>query len=630
MFLSVLSSQLQIDSELHNISTPPSEYRSGVFYKGWVRDCVASVGTRCGYGGRGVWVERVCEKQDMKVESPEFIPYLWPEGGEALVQMGAALLPQMATGEPWAMVTLCQDGLPLFGTKNFPVNTKTISSHCIKLNISIFGLVRGGVVGGWCGHAWAEAMRAQAEFCEMYEGYGDLCGCERPYLPTQQPSPPSIAMSEDIPVVIVTANKPYYLYRLLKNLKRVAGSGKTKVVVIVDGPHQETLQLTNLFLIHTIVHYPQGPPGENTRTNTNIAFALQTVLDRWPHVDKVILLEDDLILAPDLLRYFHQAAPALTMDPTLYLVNAFGQNSYPNTAKESSVVLRAEMYPQYGWMTCRRWVQYVLTLWVPPGRGVDWDWWLFTEGVRGGLSAVVPEVSRTAHAGSAGAHVTGWEQYLFFSGRLVNRDPDATLRGVYRLVSQNYSKWMENEIREATKIHLRDHPCHTHILPTNMTGPFVLYLGVVSRSDQYNSFYIMQACLGTEDQEVKELYEGVLRLRVRPYSHALTHHAHCLNLRDAHAHLTSHSCAHVPGPPGKEWQVLYLVGCPLSKYCKYSSGTSDWAIPGDRMVVEASEVVYRRRMIGVVQTSRVRVTATSPLEEYNLSNLMEVTFKKTH
>ncbi|XP_045602942.2 protein O-linked-mannose beta-1,2-N-acetylglucosaminyltransferase 1 [Procambarus clarkii] len=560
---------------------------------------------------------------------PEFITYLWPEGGEVLSQMGATLLPQVAVGEPWAMVTLTgqAQGLNLGSGKILgeTVATRELGRPSRTLLLQV-DLPR-APSGEWCGREWAAEMWAQAEFCELYEGYGGLCDCGRPYIPTKRPPPPSIDMTEDIPVVIVTANKPYYLYRLLKNLKQVEGSGQTKILVAIDGPHQETLQLANLFQVSTVVHTPQGPPGKNTRTNANIAYALYSVLERWPHVDKVILLEDDLILSPDLLRYFHQAAPALTIDPTLYLVNAFGQNSYPNTASDPSTVLRAEMYPQYGWMTCRRWIEYVLPLWVPSGGGVDWDWWVYTEGVRGGMDAVVPEVSRTAHAGSAGVHVTGWEQHLFFSSRLLNRDPHTTLKGIHRLVAQNYSDWMENEIRSATKLNFNDHPCHTHIIPNNMTGPFVLFLGVVSRSDEYNSFYIMQACLGTDDQEVKELYEGVIRLRVHPYSHTLVQHARNLNLRDSHTlyhtDLTPNWRTGAPEQSADKWKVLYLVGCPLSKYCKYSMGTSDWVVPGEELVVEASKVVYRRRMAGVHQAARVRVAASSSEEEFNLNNVFE-------
>lgn len=75
-----------------------------------------------------------------------------------------------------------------------------------------------------------------------------------------------------------------------------------------------------------------------------------------------------------LCRYFHQAAVALTLDPTLYLVNAFGQNSYPNTARDPSTLMRAQIYPQYGWMTTRRWVEHVLPLWVPPGVSCMQGW----------------------------------------------------------------------------------------------------------------------------------------------------------------------------------------------------------------------------------------------------------------
>lgn len=73
-----------------------------------------------------------------------------------------------------------------------------------------------------------------------------------------------------------------------------------------------------------------------------------------------------------------------------------------------------------------------------PQAGVDWDWWLYNEGVRRGLQAVVPEVSRTAHAGAAGAHVTGWEQRHYFDLRLINYRPHVQLRNVHRFALNSY------------------------------------------------------------------------------------------------------------------------------------------------------------------------------------------------
>ncbi|XP_068249149.1 protein O-linked-mannose beta-1,2-N-acetylglucosaminyltransferase 1-like [Palaemon carinicauda] len=568
----------------------------------------------------------------------DFLTFLAPDGGKSLTALGASMLHRVALGEPWAMVTIVGEELinteskaNLRGSYKAPEKSRVVaevvatrvngfSEKRLWLETTLFSVQ--GASG--CRTSFPQPSKLQIHFCDKYEGYGELCRCHRPYVPREQIPPPSIPMAEDIPIVIVTANKPFYLYRILKNLKSVWGSAETKVLVVADGGDEETLQITSLFDLETILHSPQGEPGENTRTNMNIAFALYSVFNRWPQVDKVILLEDDLILAPDLLSFFHQTAPALTNDPTLYLVNAFGQNSYPSTASDSSTVMRADMYPQYGWMTCRPWVEFALPLWVHPGKGQDWDWWLYLEGNRRNQQAIVPEVSRTGHGGSAGIHVTGWEQQMYFNSRIMTHDPTTVVRHVERLESTTYAEWFENEIRNAKKIRLVDHPCHNFILPAKEKGPFVLYLGVASRSDGYDSFYFMQTCLGTDDQEVKELYEGVMRLRIRPYSRR---HPDFRLVTEYVVNQTlledPRSVSYLPrrGRRPTDAKVLYLVGCPLSKYCKYSGGTSDWVIPDEALLYEAEKVVSRRKLSSTTRISRLRVPAATAEEEYSMKNL---------
>ncbi|KAK4319551.1 hypothetical protein Pmani_009536 [Petrolisthes manimaculis] len=554
-------------------------------------------------------------------QQPPFLTYLWPEGGEALEQLGATLLPRVAIGEPWAMVVVT--GEPAGGKAKVlgeALVTKELNELGQNKNPSLnLEIPHSMLTGGWCGRreenmtSSKSVTSEQARFCDTYDGYGDLCDCHLPFLPPPYPVPAGFEMKEDIPVVVVTANKPHHLYRLLRNLLGlVEGAGETKLLVVVDGPHQETLDLARLFQVEVVVHAPQGPPGKNTRTNSNVAFALVSVFSRWPHVDKAILLEDDLLLASDLLRYFHHTAPALTLDPSLYLVSAWGQHSYHSTASDPSTVHRVQAYPQYGWMTTRAWVTYVLPHWAPNGSGVDWDWWVYSEGVNAGLEALVPEVSRTAHMGAAGAHVTGWEQHLFFSHRIMTdsflKSSAHTLMPLHTLLGRNYSTWLDGELGIATKITLQDHPCHTHPVPPHMSGPFVLYLGVTSRSDDYSSFYLLQACLGTDDQEVKELYEGVMRLRVRPYSYSRTQAARTSLLAQAHHVLHYQGRGrredknNIQGEEEKEEsQVLYLVGCPLSPYCRHSSGTSDWLLAGTPAILEeAMKVARRRRMAGII------------------------------
>ncbi|XP_066984021.1 protein O-linked-mannose beta-1,2-N-acetylglucosaminyltransferase 1-like isoform X2 [Macrobrachium rosenbergii] len=569
----------------------------------------------------------------------DFLTFLAPDGETSLLNLGASMLHRVALGEPWGMVTIVGEELINKVAKS---NSKDGAYKAVERSRVIAETVATRAIGSPEKRLWLEATFFRAEkgrgckntftelgtlqlhFCDKYEGYGDLCRCDRPYVPHEQIPPPSIPMTEDIPVVIVTANKPFYLYRILKNLKAVWGSAETEVLVVVDGGDEETLHLASLFELETVIHTPQGEPGENTRTNTNIAFALYSAFSRWPHVDKAILLEDDLILAPDLLSFFHQTAPALTDDPTLYLVNAFGQNSYPSTASDPSAVMRADMYPQYGWMTCRRWVEYALPLWVAPGSGQDWDWWLYLEGIRRNQQAVVPEVSRTGHGGAAGIHVTGWEQQMYFNSRIMTHDPATVVRHVERLESTAYAEWFENEIKNAKKIRLVDHPCYTFILPEEESGPFVLYLGVASRSDGYNSFYFMQTCIGTDDQEVKELYEGVMRLRIRPHTRR---HPEFRLVSEYIANqsliedVQSLSNVARRGRNMTDAKILYLVGCPLSKYCKYSAGTSDWVIPDEMLLFEAEKVVRGRKMSSTRRISRLRVPTSSAEDEYSMKNL---------
>ncbi|CAL4087880.1 unnamed protein product, partial [Meganyctiphanes norvegica] len=539
---------------------------------------------------------------------PDFIQYLGPDGMSALNKLCISLLRYSALGEPWAAVAV-QDPV----SQNWRVLGEALATHYpeattrnLAINVQV---ARKSNSESHCGWSRLHShLSDQAAFCDDYEGYGELCHCTDTYVPSKAPKPARISMFDQMPLVIVTANKPYHLYRLVRNLDNVLGSKETPKLVVIDGLHEETFHLCRLLHLDIVVHRPQGTPKEVTRTNMAIRFALFTVFNHFPEARLAIVLEDDLLLSPDLLSFFHQTASVLQSDPSLYgVVNAFGQNSFPNTASDPTAVLRADMYPQYGWMATRAWAEEVLPLWVKEESGNDWDWLLFNEDVRKGRHVLVPEVSRTAHAGTAGQHVTGWEQLNYFNGRLHNLRPNVTLKNLDRLNTDKYADWFEREIRQASKIKLTDHPCHALPIYDNQTGPYVLYVGATGRDDHYNGYFLMQTCLGTDDQEVKETYEGVIRLRVRPYKHKPKGNGYSNN---TDTQIVKH-------------KVLYIVGCPLSKYCKYSSGTSDWIIPSAELLKEANRVSHQRRMRDVILTNRYRRMPHSPDEEFSCKNLID-------
>ena len=57
-----------------------------------------------------------------------------------------------------------------------------------------------------------------------------------------------------------------FIHRLLRVLQQtVVGFSQSEVLVVLDGPRDEALQLLQLFKVKVVVHEPQGNQGEHTR-----------------------------------------------------------------------------------------------------------------------------------------------------------------------------------------------------------------------------------------------------------------------------------------------------------------------------------------------------------------------------
>ena len=448
---------------------------------------------------------------------PGFLEFFSEYGENAMKSLGSSMISSVATEDNWLLVvrTRCPMEQVLAGAakgcSRVIAEVASAKAKESRPQLEAVVLIPKMEHGGGCVLDTLKDDRAvkQRHFCEMYEGFGDLCDCSKPFIPWKHENPNKLNMTEHIPVVIVTADKPHHLGRILRNLALVSGSSETQVLVAVDGPLDAAVALAELYGARVRVHRPQGEPRDNTRTNANVGFALWSVFDEFPSADKAILLEDDLLLSPDLLHYFHQLAWLLDADDSVFLVQAFGQHSFPFTACDPARVLRVDSYPQYGWMMSRRTaLAEALQAWVPEGPGVDWDWWLNGEGHRKGRQLLAPEVSRTMHGGSAGAHVTGWEQHQYFDSRVFSTSPYTTLRNTHGLAADAYEAWYDDQIRHATRLDVRGSPCRSFLLPSrNVSGPFVVFVGVESRSDERAALRIFQLCLGTDEQEAKEMYK---------------------------------------------------------------------------------------------------------------------------
>lgn len=76
----------------------------------------------------------------------------------------------------------------------------------------------------------------------------------------------------------------------------------TPILLSVDGGQKEALEFARLVGLPAVFHDNPAPRGSNVRINEHIKFSLLHAFEHFPVADKVIVLEDDLILAPDFIR----------------------------------------------------------------------------------------------------------------------------------------------------------------------------------------------------------------------------------------------------------------------------------------------------------------------------------------
>ncbi|XP_070000408.1 protein O-linked-mannose beta-1,2-N-acetylglucosaminyltransferase 1, partial [Penaeus vannamei] len=214
------------------------------------------------------------------------------------------------------------------------------------------------------GLCWDEGEAGETErwsFCRRFGGYGDLCECDRP-APLRYP-PITLAGSaiDDVPLGIIASARPQALYRCLLTALRQPGGSLDRILVLLDGHNEETVALLDLLRVRYITHNMtrRSFPGAGARISAHFRFALHTLFEEFPRANKAIIVEEDLLLAPDFFSYFNQTAWLLDADPTLFCVSAWNDLGALHTARHPDRLYRVETHAGYGWMITRRMLEEI-------------------------------------------------------------------------------------------------------------------------------------------------------------------------------------------------------------------------------------------------------------------------------
>ena len=82
----------------------------------------------------------------------------------------------------------------------------------------------------------------------------------------------------DLPVLIMTSNRPHYLFRMLQSLRRVVGLNAAMVTVFIDGFFEEPALLAGLYKLKVDQH--EGVSQRNARISQVQCHAVKMMTSR--------------------------------------------------------------------------------------------------------------------------------------------------------------------------------------------------------------------------------------------------------------------------------------------------------------------------------------------------------------
>lgn len=225
-------------------------------------------------------------------------------------------------------------------------------------------------------------------------------------------------LGKDTVLLIMASNRPEYLARCLVHVSHYHPRLAVPIIISQDGDRRAVNSVVNNFIEEfssaatvpvTHLHHR----GEGRYENGYFALAdhfkwalTQTFSD--PLIKRVIILEEDLQIAPDFFEFFAGTAPLLDKDPQLMAVSAWNDNGFASMVKDEKTLYRSDFFPGLGWMMNRAiWEEL-----APKWPRAYWDDWLREPKQRKGRQFIRPEVCRTLHYGQRGVSMSQYGEFL--------------------------------------------------------------------------------------------------------------------------------------------------------------------------------------------------------------------------
>lgn len=210
-------------------------------------------------------------------------------------------------------------------------------------------------------------------------------------------------------VVVMACNRADYLERTIKSILKYQEPVASKYPLFVsqDGTNNDVKRKALSYNQLTYMQHLDYEPVVTERPGEIIAYYKIARHYKWAldqlfiehNFSRVIILEDDMEIAPDFFDYFEAGATLLDSDKSLLAVSSWNDNGQKQFVHDPYTLYRSDFFPGLGWMLTKSTWDELSPKWPK----AYWDDWLRLKENHKGRQFIRPEVCRTYNFGEHGS-----------------------------------------------------------------------------------------------------------------------------------------------------------------------------------------------------------------------------------
>mmetsp|Transcript_27711 Transcript_27711/g.38540 ORF Transcript_27711/g.38540 Transcript_27711/m.38540 type:complete len:462 (-) Transcript_27711:74-1459(-) len=190
-----------------------------------------------------------------------------------------------------------------------------------------------------------------------------------------------------------------------------------EVTAVIKSFLRKDGERTNTFHLQYIEEKVNGAVG--SVDSMHHYWALSMIFDKYAY-SKAIVINSNLEVASDFFDYMQTSANFLDSDPSIICISAWNENGQEDFAKDSSALMRTDIFPDYGWMIQADFWRELKVGWPE----TDWQAWLKTREDNKGRACIIPEVCRVTVRKEADLTSADQKFYDQFIGKIkLNKTP---------------------------------------------------------------------------------------------------------------------------------------------------------------------------------------------------------------